>query len=440
MTIPYGLAQPLAVKPLQGRISYGLPFFLPFLAFPLWWALGISAFIWPIAAIPMALSLLLRGSHRVPRGFGVWLLFLFWMIGSTAMLSDVGRVIPFGYRAATYFAATILFLYLFNAPRALLTDRQVVMTMAVFWMVVTAGGFLGSVAPRFEFRSPMESVLPGRLANNDFVHQLIHPAAAQVSTFLGFESPRPKAPFEYTNDWGAVFALTAPFVVLSWAMVHTSLWRWAIRLFLIVSVVPVVMSLNRGLWLSLGLGFVYAGIRMAFRGRTRPLLGLVAGLSLTLMLVFLTPLRGIVEARFANPHSNESRETLYIEASNAVLHSPILGFGSPNPSDINPNLPSVGTQGQFWLVLYSHGVPGLVFYVGWYLVCLWQTRRQTSAVGFWCHIVIFISLVQLPFYGQLATQIQVTMVSAALAMRELRPPTAMVPVGSRSGAQDVAPT
>ncbi len=51
-------------------------------------------------------------------------------------------------------------------------------------------------------------------------------------------------------------------------------------------------------------------------------------------------------------------------------------------------------------------------------MCLWQTRRATSALGFWCHIVIFISLIQLPFYGQLATQIQITMVAAALAMRE----------------------
>ncbi len=409
----------MALQVPRVRRTYGLPFLAAFIGFPVWWALGISAFIWPIVAVPMALSLLLRGSLRVPRGFGTWLLFLFWMAGSTAMLTDVGRVIPFGYRAATYFAATILFLYLFNAPRALLTDRRIAITMAVFWMVVTAGGFLGSVAPRFEFRSPMEAILPGRLANNDFVHQLVHPAAAQISTFLGFESPRPKAPFEYTNDWGATFALTAPFVVLAWGMVRTSLWRWATRLFLIASVVPVVMSLNRGLWLSLGLGFLYAGFRMAARGRTRPLLGLLVGLSLALMLVFLTPLWGIVEARFANPHSNQGRETLYIEASKAVLHSPLLGFGSPNQSEINPNLPSVGTQGQFWLVLYSHGIPGLVFYVGWYLVCLWQTRRATSAVGFWCHIVVFVSLIQLPFYGQLATQIQVTMVAAALAMREL---------------------
>ncbi len=182
--------RPLALPSV--RRLYGLPFYLAFLGFPLWWAMGISAFIWPILAIPMALSLLLRGALHVPRGFGVWLLFLFWMVGSTAMLSDAGRAIPFGYRASTYFAATIIFLYLYSTPRELLTDRRAVLTLAVFWMVVTAGGFLGSVAPRFEFRSPMEIVLPGRLTNNEFVHELIHPAAAQISTFLGYEAPAPQ--------------------------------------------------------------------------------------------------------------------------------------------------------------------------------------------------------------------------------------------------------
>ena len=76
---------------------------------------------------------------------------------------------------------------------------------------------------------------------------------------------------------GAVFALTTPFLILGWSLVRTSLWRWSTRLLLIASIVPVIVSLNRGLWLSLGFGMVYAGVRMAIKGRIRPLAGLSLG-------------------------------------------------------------------------------------------------------------------------------------------------------------------
>lgn len=404
-----------------GRRSrwYGWPLTLMFVAFPVWWILGISAFIWPVLAVPMGLSLLRRRKVRVPRGFGVWLMFLLWMLGSATQLNDPLRGISFGFRAADYAAATIIFLYVFNAPSDLLTDRRVVLSVAVFWMITAAGGFLGALAPHFEFRSLMEGILPHRLASNDFVHQLIHPASAQISTFLGYENPRPKAPFEYTNDWGAVFALTTPFLILGWSLARTTFWRWSTRLFLVAAVVPVIVSLNRGLWLSLGLGMIYAGFRMAAKGRVRPLAGLLTGTVLVAALLVFTPLRGTIVARFEHQHSNTSRETVYLEAAKGVLASPLLGFGSPRPSQVNDNQPSIGTQGQFWLVLYSQGIIGLLFYLGWYVVCFWQTRRGRSRLSFWCNVVLFISIVQLPYYGQLPAQIQVTMVAAALGLREI---------------------
>jgi hypothetical protein len=390
-----------------------------FAAFPLWWALGVGSFIWPILAVPLFISLLRQRPIQVPRGFILWFLFLFWMVGSFLVLDDVEKGFPFIYRVGTYAAATVVFLYLYNAPRDTVTDRRVVLSLGAFWMTTAAGGFLGSVMPRFGFVSLVERLLPARFIGNDFVYQMVHPAAAQISTFLGYEAPRPKAPFEYTNDWGAVFALTTPFIILAWNYERGPLWRWATRILLILATVPVVQSLNRGLWLSLGLGLVYAAARFAAAGRMRPVLGVVVGLALVTLLVLLTPLRGVIEDRLDTPHSNEGRASLYLEATRGVLESPILGFGSPATSEINPNLPAVGTQGQLWLVLYSHGVPGLVFYLGWFLFAFFATRRGTSPLALWCNVVIFISLVQLPFYGHLAAQIQVIMVAAALSLRQI---------------------
>jgi hypothetical protein len=81
----------------------------------------------------------------------------------------------------------------------------------------------------------------------------------------------------------------------------------------------------------------------------------------------------------------------------------------------------VGTHGQLWLVLVSHGIPGMLAFVGWYLLLLVNTRRGQGDVPFWCHVVILLSFLQLPFYEQLPSQLQIVMVAGALALREMRP-------------------
>ncbi|GBC87514.1 hypothetical protein HRbin12_01524 [bacterium HR12] len=402
---------------ISRRGDRSLWFRLMFLGFPIWWALGIGAFIWPILALPLTFSLLRRSALRIPRGFWLWLLFLLWVVGSASQLDEGIRGMTWGYRAVSYFAATILFLYLYNEPRDRLSDRRVLLTLLVFWVYVTLGGLLGVIAPRFEFESPLEHVLPGRLASNEFVHALVHPAAAQISTFLGYEAPRPKAPFEYTNDWGSAFALTTPLAIAAFPYVQRGGQRLAVLAMLLISIVPVVLSLNRGLLLSLGAALLYALVRTAANGRHRPALGIGFGLAIVVIFAIASPLRDVIEARFQTPHSNQRREALYVETLSGALRSPILGFGAPRPSEANPNMPSVGTQGQLWLVLYSQGIPGALFYVGWHLVGYLRTLRRSSWTGFWCNVVALIALLQLPYYGHIAAQLQVIMVALALGLR-----------------------
>jgi hypothetical protein len=70
-------AQP---APRRSGLPEGWPVLLLFLAFPLWWVLGLAAVIWVLLAIPMAVWLMLRRGVRVPKGFGIWLAFMFWML------------------------------------------------------------------------------------------------------------------------------------------------------------------------------------------------------------------------------------------------------------------------------------------------------------------------------------------------------------------------
>ena len=212
-------------------------------------------------------------------------------------------------------------------------------------------------------------------------------------------------PFEYTNDWGAAIALLTPFAILGWKYLRTRSARNVARILLALAVIPVVLSMNRGLWVSLSVGLLYAALRMAQHGRGKPLGYLLFGVAVVGMLVLFSPLRGVIEARIEHGHSDEGRTTLYQEAARGVAQSPLFGYGSPGDSVENPNLPSVGTHGQFWLVLYSNGIPAIVFYVGWYLIALWRMRRGRSDLVLWCQVVVLIATVQLAFYGQLPAQL-----------------------------------
>jgi hypothetical protein len=419
-TTPPGLARPTALP--GGRrgatLPAGWPMYALLLGFPLWWVLGISAFVWPMFALPMAFWLFRQPTIKVPRGFTIWAAFLFWMAWSAVRLDTSDKYVHFAYRASLYVAATIVLLYLFNMSRTSLPASRVVTVLAIFWMFVVVGGFLGVLLPNASFTSPFERVLPGRWANNEFVHDLVHPAFAQIQDVLGYEAPRPKAPFTYATNWGAAFGLLTPFVLLSWRYARTGVWRTITALMFVAALVPVVSSLDRGLWLSLGVGLVYAAVRFAMAGRGRALRSVVIVIVAVLGVVYLTPLRGLVEERFAHPHSNERRISLYQESIDLVLQSPFLGYGSPQESTINPNAPPVGTQGQFWQVLVSHGIPAALLFVAWFAYRFWRMRGARTDLELWCHTIVLIGLVQAPFYDWLGAPLVIVMIAIAIAARD----------------------
>ena len=99
----------------------------------------------------------------------------------------------------------------------------------------------------------------------------------------------------------------------------------------------------------------------------------------------------------------------------------MFGFGAPRPSKWNPNAPSVGTQGQIWLVLFSQRIPGDVVVPGVVPRALWWFRGSAEPIGFWVHVMLVIMFLQLAVYGLLPVQIHIIMLGIALAWRERRP-------------------
>ena len=427
-----GSGRPLAGSRRRPHLPPGWPIYALFLGFPLWWVVGVSAFILPIMAVPMVAWLFRQHKVLAPRGFGIWIAFMLWMFGSVTTVTDADKYIHYGYTASLYVAATIVLLYVFNISREALPTHRVISVLTIFWMFVVIWGVLGVVFPNVDFASPMEKVMPQRLAGNEFVHDLVHPALSQVQDILGYEEPRPKAPFTYATNWGAAFGILTPFVVLAWKQTRRRGYKLLIAAVFLAGIVPVVSSLDRGLWLSLGVGMMYAAVRLAIAGNSRALRINVLLIFTVIAVVFLSPLKTLVSDRLAHPHSNERRISLYQESTDRVLDSPFLGFGTPQPSLFNPDAPPIGTQGQVWQVLISHGIPGAILFMWWFAFQFWRLRRTSPEVVLWTHTVILIAFIQMPFYDSLGIPLAVIMIAIAIASRELPTRTrSLVPSDAR---------
>src|SRR6185312_3626037 len=157
-----------------------------------------------------------------------------------------------------------------------LPTRTVTRLLGYMFVVTAIGGLVGALLPPIDVVSPLQHLLPGNLGHQPFVVSLTEPRTAEVQTILGYAESRPVAPFNYSNSWGANFSLFLPFFLLSWFAKGAGWRAKAAPLVLLASLVPVVHSLNRGLWGALGAGLVYLVFRLALLGRTRALQGLLA--------------------------------------------------------------------------------------------------------------------------------------------------------------------
>ena len=389
---------------------------------PLWWALGVSGLVLSLCVFPLLAALIFRRRILVPRGFGLYLLFLLWCAFSAFQLQTARQAFSAGYRGSMYLAAGLLFLYILNTPRDRLSPDRAVRIMASFFVIAVIGGVVGMVIPNITFTTVAKGFVPPNLLSDPFVSDLVSASTSSGRAFSAYPIYRPKAPFIYANEWGAAYAMSLPFALCAIAKARTKIGRDALVITALVSVFPLVFSLNRGAWLSALAGVLYATVRLA-RGRNTQLLRVAAAVSLLVgTVLFVTPLGEIVVTRLQNGYGDAHRAQLYAESIDLVRASPLFGYGAPVL--IEGNL-SAGTHGQLWTIVVSQGVPGLLFFTGWLIWALWRAARRLprghpgdTVVRFWCEVAIFVALVQMPYYDLLPWGLSIAMVAAALAWRE----------------------
>jgi hypothetical protein len=430
-------------RPTVWRPRPGWPLVVIFVGFPVWWLLGMGMLIFLIMSVPMGVHLYKRRSRLLaPRGFGAWLLFLVWVVLGVGVLwanapgavpgGSLGRLLPFGWRLAWYIASTIVLLYIANLSDEELPADRVGRLLGWMFIVTTAGGLLGTFAPHLQLTSPVEMLLH---TNNTFLLDAIHPKTADVATILGYEQARPMAPFAYANTWGAAYAFFLPFFVITW------IWRADVRrrivgtLILLASLWPVVYSLDRGLWIALGVTIGFAGLKMVARGGRRALRLAVAGLAVGSLVFMVSPLPNMIQTRIHNPHSNNRRTLLAQESvRSALTGSPVVGFGTTRnvqgnltslaggdrPGCVACGAPPLGTQGHFWLLLFANGIIGTVAFCAFFVTRFARHWRENSAYGVaGCCVLLAFGLF-LFIYDLVEVPLYTVMIAVALMWRARR--------------------
>jgi hypothetical protein len=432
---------PLPVPPApRRRLPAGWPLIALIMGFPLWWALGLGSFAYTIAAIPMALYLIRTRPLRYPPGFALWVLFLVWVVAGFAMLGLTapgtvpgpasGRLIGYFTRLLGYISITVMLLYVGNLPTRAMSNVRLVRMLGFLGLVTVAGGLLGMAKPSFNFTSPVERLLPASLSENSHLQNVVHPAASQLQDVLGYTSARPKAPFEYTNAWGQNLSLLLICLVIGWWVMGRRWHRWVAGFALLAAAVPIVYSLNRGLWLGIGLSLAYVAFRVAASGRLA-MLGILAGVvAIGGVLFVASSLQTIVEQRLAYGHSNQTRQTASLAAVEAAASSPILGYGTTRYTEGSAQSITagrsiecpkcgmvVGGNGQLWLMLISHGFVGAGLYIAFFVTSIWRYRHDRSPYGIGGILALCLALVYMFVYQALPSPLGIYFLIIGLLWR-----------------------
>lgn len=404
------------------------PFTAMLALFPLWWVLGVAQMAWIPLAACMVVLMVRRGGIRMPRGFSIWLLFVLLMCGSVIGIDSSGRLIGFIYRVLLYLTITVVFLYVYNA-RQTLTTQHVLGVLTLFWLWAVLGGFAGIIAPEFSFRTPLAYVLPQGLQANELIGEMVVRRLTQYNpdSWLALD-PRPSAPFLYTNGWGNVYSLTLPLVVAYLTRIPRGWKFWSLIALIPLSLIPAFLTLNRGMFIGLGVAALYLLFRFALAGRMRQVmalgvLGVICGIA-ALMLDVMERLGDRVETS----SSTEDRANLYEETFTRTMQSPLFGYGAPRPS-YTEGAPSAGTQGHVWMVMFSHGFPALLCFLAslaWMFIATWKVQGTARLI---LHTVLLVIFVEVFFYGVLPDGLILTFSAAAVLLRERDAP-ALSPPGT----------
>jgi hypothetical protein len=410
-----GVRDPGAWSPTTAGLPLW-PLIAMFGMMPIWWALGVWYFVWPFFGVAMFVLLCTRGKVRLPGGTALWLVFLAIVAVSVTRLDRTTALLVFTLRFGHLVTAFLVGLYVYNLARDKVPWVRIANPLVVYWLSMVALGWLGVLAPKLSVPSPFEMLLPPGLGSEKFVTDVARLESTEFNPLSDNPIYRPAAPYPYTNNWGTAYCFLVPFVLAYLTSVKRGGFRIALLISLPLSIVPAFLTLNRGMFIGLGAGVLYLLGREIARGRVRLLVPVGAILLLGWIVTLFIPVIDLITDRTSTTDTTRDRFDLYVQTWDAVVHSPLLGYGQPTSVDTTHAAEPLGTQGMIWQVLFSHGIPATVCL---YLLFAVIARRLAAAVtpaGLWLSALPVIAVVVTPFYSYIDPNMSVLFCAIGLGL------------------------
>ncbi len=381
---------------------------------PVLYLLGIHAFMWALPAIVFGASLISTRHVTVP-AVAIPLVLLVGWIPLSALLLSPGEMPLFAYRYTLFASTLAVLLWVVNTSETEFSTARLVRLLGRLFITLIGFGYVAMLLPRFSAPSVFQMAAPRAIVDIPFVFDLTRIRFAELQTLVTIDAPRPAAPMAYTNGWGSTVGLLAPFFFVDYLLSHDRRRRRRGLLIGAAAIVPIIVSVNRGLWLSLSVALAYVAIRRALAGDLRLLIGVLVAAALVVNALLLTPLGTTVAERFQDQEaSNETRSSLYEAAFDYTKESPLVGWGAPIDVGLYRQ---VGSHGLLWYVMFVHGFPAVMLLLAFTVFALAATARAPTPTALFAHISVVIFAIQLPYYG-LLPQIVVTGLAIAVCWRE----------------------
>ncbi len=389
---------------------------------PVAYFVGLSWLVWILPVFAFGLPLLRRRDLRVPAGILPLIALCAWIPVSALALSSLADLPMFVFRWLAWVSGVVTMLWLCNTSTRVVSTRRIVDMLGFLWIAFIGFGYLALVFPSTEMPSLLQRVMPQGVLGIQAIYDVTVVRFAELQVFAAGAVPRPAAPLPATNGWGSTLGLLTPFFVLAWIMVSSQrrrVWGWV---FMAFALVPLVVSTNRGAWLSIAVALAYFAVRSAVSGNARPLFLITVLGALVVAAVLFTPLDQVVATRLdSSKDSNTAREDVYKLAYQKTLDSPLIGYGAPQIKDAPP---PIGTHGLLWYTMFCHGFTAVVLLVVALGTLFATTFRARTPTALWAHIAILICIVQFPYYG-LIPQLMLVGVAAGISWRENHPDEAV---------------
>lgn len=425
-----------AHRPARGRAEW--PFIAVCVFAPVWWAFGLLSVSF-LALAPFMIYSMLRRRRRVvlPAGFAWWIGFLVVVAASSFALTSTApgtlpeaageQLLGWATNLGNFIGCMVVVLWICSHDEVELPKQNLVRHFGVFGVWVVLGGYLGLALPHLQFTSPTELLLRSTIGNGPWMALIETPQGAQVQDILGdIGSARPAAPFAYTNVWGEMLSLLLVFAFLAWWTYGTRRTKTFVVLLIAAASIPALLSLNRGLWLGVGVMVVWLVFMLLRARRTGTVVMLIGAVLVSGAALVISPASDILQERAANGHSDSIRAALANDAIEGASASPLIGWGVMRQTQGSPHSIAigqttdcdncgnrrVGSTGQLWFLMFAYGYLGAFLYFAFFLAVLWSYRDDLSPVGIGATSVIVLAA----FYSIAYTHPLIAMVTTMAAV------------------------